>query len=191
MIKLIAALGNPGPEYMSSRHNAGWQMVEYLSFFKDLSWQEKFNASYSDTMVGNRKMHIVLPRTFMNRSGGSVAAASVFFKIRPDEILVIHDDLELEFGLIGFKYGGGLGGHNGLRSVTSSLGTKDFNRFRIGISRPVHKDVTSYVLGSFSNEEQKELPFLLGAAASTLEENIDRDIQETGIELRKIRVIGD
>lgn len=189
MIKLIAALGNPGPEYLPSRHNVAWQLIEYLSFFEELNWQEKFNGTMTDFRIGAEKIHIILPKTFMNRSGISLAAAANFFKIIPEEILVIHDDLELDFGIAGFKYGGGLGGHNGLRSITSSLGTKDFNRFRIGISRPEHNDITSYVLGKFSKEEQKELPFLLSESASILELNFEMDFKEIDSNHRKIRIL--
>ena len=143
----------------------------------------------TDFRIGAEKIHIILPKTFMNRSGISLAAAANFFKIIPEEILVIHDDLELDFGIAGFKYGGGLGGHNGLRSITSSLGTKDFNRFRIGISRPEHNDITSYVLGKFSKEEQKELPFLLSESESILELNFEMDFKEIDSNHRKIRIL--
>ncbi len=189
MIKLIAPLGNPGPEYLSSRHNAAWQLIEHLSFFEELKWQEKFNGTMTDFRNGDEKIHIILPKTFMNRSGSSIAAAANFYKITPEEILVIHDDLELNFGIVGFKYGGGLGGHNGLRSITSSIGTRDYNRFRIGISRPDHKDITSYVLGKFSKEEQKELPFLLSESASILEVNFELDFKELDLKHRKIKII--
>ncbi len=189
MIKLIAALGNPGREYLSSRHNAAWQLIEYLSFFEELKWQEKFNGTMTDFKIGGEKIHIILPKTFMNRSGTSLAAVAKFYKIIPDEILVIHDDLELNFGIVGFKYGGGLGGHNGLRSITSSLGTRDFNRFRIGISRPAHNDITSYVLGKFNKEEREDLPFLLSESASLLELNFDLDYKEIGPKQRKIKVL--
>ena len=189
MIRLIAALGNPGPEYQASRHNAAWQLVEYFSFFEDLKWQKKFNGEFTEVKLGGEKIFIILPLTFMNRSGNSISTLSKFYKIEPDEILVIHDELELGFGLVGFKQGGGLGGHNGLRSVTSALGTKDFNRFRIGISRPEHKDVTSYVLGKFNKEEQKELPFLFESAADILEENIGIDFDKLDMKIRKIRIL--
>ena len=191
MIKLIAALGNPGPEYLSSRHNAAWQLIEHLSFFEELKWQEKFNGTMADFRNGDEKIHIILPKTFMNKSGSSIAAAANFYKITPEEILVIHDDLELNFGIVGFKYGGGLGGHNGLRSITSSLGTRDFNRFRIGISRPDHKDITSYVLGKFNKEEQADLPFLLSESASILELNFELDFKELDLKHRKIKIIED
>ena len=189
MIKLIAALGNPGKEYQTSRHNAAWQLVEYLSFFEDLKWQKKFDGEFTEFTLEGEKIFIILPLTFMNRSGSSVLTAAKFFKIDPDEILVIHDELELESGIVGFKQGGGLGGHNGLRSITSSLGTRNFNRFRIGISRPDHNDITSYVLGKFSRDEQKELPYLLESGADLLEENLRTDFDQLDLNLRKIRII--
>ena len=189
MIKLIAALGNPGKEYQTSRHNAAWQLVEYFSFFENLKWQKKFEGEFTEITLGGERIYIILPLTFMNRSGNSISTAAKFYKIDPDEILVIHDELELDFGIVGFKQGGGLGGHNGLRSITSSLGTKNFNRFRIGISRPEHKDITSYVLGKFSKEEQKELPFLLESGADIFEENIEIDFNQLDMKLRKIRIL--
>lgn len=189
MIKLIAALGNPGTEYLSSRHNVAWQFVEYFSFFDQLNWQEKFNGSLTSVKINNEKAHLILPKTFMNRSGICVSAAAHFYKIEPEEILVIHDDLELNFGIVGFKYGGGLGGHNGLRSITATLGTKDFNRFRIGISRPEHKDITSYVLGKFNEKEREELPLLLNESTLILERDFELDFRELDKEKRKIKVL--
>jgi len=189
MIKLIAALGNPGAEYRESRHNAAWQLVEYLSFFNDLKWQKKYEGEFTEFSLHGNRFYFILPLTFMNRSGGSVRSAANFYKIREDEILVIHDELELEFGVVGFKQGGGLGGHNGLRSLSTSLGTRQFNRFRIGISRPAHDNITSYVLGKFTREEQKELPFLFESAANLLEEHLGADFSELDRSLKKIRVL--
>ncbi len=173
MIKLIAALGNPGIEYKSTRHNIAWQFIKYLSFFDDLHWVGKFNGSYTSSGIGEEKFHIIMPETFMNRSGKSVRQVADFFHIFPEEILVVHDDLELEFGYAGFKNGGGLGGHNGLRSIENFFGTRDFKRFRIGISRPSHKNITSYVLGRFSKEESEKLPLILTKAADLFENNLN------------------
>ncbi len=189
MIKLIAALGNPGLEYKKSRHNVSWQFIEYFSFFDDLNWQKKFSGSFSETIINGNKIFIVLPLTFMNRSGVCVSAVAGFFKIAPEEILIIHDDLELKFGISAFKFGGGLGGHNGLRSVTSSLGTKNFNRFRIGISRPDHSDITSYVLGNFAKAEQTDLPFILDENARLLESELENDFKELEKQYGKISVL--
>jgi len=168
-ISIVAALGNPGAEYQRTRHNIAWQMIEKLSFYDQLNWQEKFNGTFSLYRFGDEVVFFIKPLVFMNRSGMSIASLMNFYKLKPEEVLVIHDDLELEFGTVSFKRGGGLGGHNGLRSTTSSLGTQDFNRFRLGISRPTHKDITSYVLGPFSKEEQIVLPTYLEEAAKLLE----------------------
>jgi len=190
MIKLIIALGNPGQEYQHSRHNVAWQLVEYFSFYEELRWQNKFNGSIAEFKLNDGKIHVVLPDTFMNRSGTCVASVSKFFKIKPEQILIIHDELELNFGKVSFKFGGGLGGHNGLRSITSSLGTKNFNRFRIGISRPEHNDITSYVLGRFNKSEREELPFILNESTLLIESNLENDFSELEKKHRNIKVIG-
>ncbi|MEN8152844.1 MAG: aminoacyl-tRNA hydrolase [Acidobacteriota bacterium] len=189
MIRLIAALGNPGPEYRFSRHNIAWQMIEYLSFYNDLKWQQKFKGLFSETYLLGEKIFIIKPDTFMNRSGLSIASAASFYKLKIEEIAIIHDDLELDFGIIGFKKGGGLGGHNGLRSVTASLGTKDFNRFRLGISRPSHSDITSYVLGNFNKDESAVLPTILEKGAELFEENLEEDFNDLYKKYRKEKVL--
>jgi PTH1 family peptidyl-tRNA hydrolase len=189
MIRLMAALGNPGPEYALNRHNVAWQMIEYFTFFSELNWKEKFNGLLSEFEFGDEKLFLMRPMTFMNRSGSAVASASKFFKIPPEEILVIHDELELEFGIAGLKFGGGLGGHNGLRSITAALGTRDFNRFRIGISRPDHKDITSYVLGNFNPKEREVLPGFLSGGAALLEARLGDDFRVLKTKDRKINLL--
>lgn len=170
MIKLIVALGNPGQKYAFTRHSIAWQLLEHLSFFNSLSWQTKFKGEYSTQSIGGEKIFFLKPQTYMNLSGESVQPFAHFFKIKFDEILVIHDDIELDFGVIGFKTGGGLAGHNGLRSVANSLGTRDFKRMRLGISRPSHGEVEAYVLSNFSDDEKMVLPIYLGKAAQILEQ---------------------
>ena len=170
MIKLIVALGNPGQEYAATRHNIAWQVLEHLSFLDSLSWQSKFKGEYSTQSIGGEKIFLLKPQTFMNKSGESVQSFAHFFKITFDEILVIHDDIELDFGVVGFKTGGGLAGHNGLRSIANSLGTRDFKRMRLGISRPRHGKVEAYVLGKFSDDEKIVLPMYLEKAANMLEQ---------------------
>jgi peptidyl-tRNA hydrolase, PTH1 family len=168
-ISLVAALGNPGPQYAFTRHNIAWQMLEYLSFYQELDWKEKFQGEYSLYRLEGDTIFFLKPWVYMNRSGLSLAALMNYYHLEPEEVLVIHDELELAFGTLGFKQGGGLGGHNGLRSTAASLGTRDFNRLRLGISRPSHRDITSYVLGPFSNEEEALLPAYLEEAARLLE----------------------
>jgi len=168
-ISLVAALGNIGPQYAFSRHNIAWQMIGELSFYPDLHWQEKFKGEYAVYRFGDEAVFFLKPWTYMNLSGQSVAALMNYYKLEPEEVLVIHDELELDFGVTGFKRGGGLGGHNGLRSTAACLGTRDFNRMRLGISRPSHGDITPYVLGPFSQDEEILLPTYLEEAAKLLE----------------------
>lgn len=175
-IRVVVALGNFGAKYALTRHNIAWQMMEFLSFYHELDWQEKFRGVYATYLETQRmeKIYFLKPMTYMNLSGRSLGDLMRFFQVEPEEVLVIHDELELDFGMIGFKRGGGLGGHNGLRSVTENLGTRDFNRLRLGISRPPHRDITSYVLGPFSQEERILLPTFLEESARLLEECLER-----------------
>jgi PTH1 family peptidyl-tRNA hydrolase len=175
MINLIVALGNPEQKYAATRHNIAWQMLEHLSFFNTLSWQTKFKGEYSAQSIGGEKIFILKPQTYMNKSGECIQPFAHFFKIKFDQILVIHDDIELDFGAIGFKTGGGLAGHNGLRSVANSLATRDFKRMRLGISRPIHGSVEAYVLSKFSEDELVVLPLYLERAAKLLELCFDED----------------
>ena len=157
MIELAAFLGNPGKKYSHNRHNAGFLLAEKLPLYKQLSWQKKFRGLYAAVERGSiveflpeglepepeaasvqwpDRLHFIKPETYMNLSGEAVHAAASFFKIKSDKILVVHDELELPLGTISLKFSGGLGGHNGLRSMKASFGTADFWRLRIGIGRP-------------------------------------------------------
>jgi PTH1 family peptidyl-tRNA hydrolase len=156
MIELAAFFGTPGKEYSRNRHNAGFLLAEKLPFYAGLSWQKKFRGSYAaldrNRLTGyfpgspsqetgglsqeDGRLHFIKPETFMNLSGESVSRAASFFKIKIEDIIVVHDELELPLGTLSLKFGGGLGGHNGLRSTKASFGSADFWRLRIGISRP-------------------------------------------------------
>lgn len=151
MLKLFVFLGNPGKEYENTRHNAGFLFCDYL--YPNASWQMKFHSLY--TQEGGIK--ILKPVTYMNLSGTAVSGCASFFKIRPEEILIVHDDLELPFGNAKIQKGGGLQGHNGLRSIKERLGSDQFYRLRIGIGRPKHGDVRLYVTSPFSKDEQISL----------------------------------
>ncbi|MBN2658326.1 MAG: aminoacyl-tRNA hydrolase [Spirochaetales bacterium] len=187
MIKMMVFLGNPGLQYRNTRHNAAWLCCEYMDELKNGSWQKKFKGSWLSSGTGDRKVVCLKPETYMNKSGESVGAAASFFKIKADEILVVHDDLELSFGEIGFRTGGGLAGHNGLKSIAAQLGTKDFHRFRIGIGRPVHGTAASWVTGRFTSEEEIHLPLILEKSAGII---MNFPGRETGtIEQGKISVI--
>lgn len=187
MIKMIVFLGNPGLEYKNTRHNAGWMCCDLIAEIRYENWQKKFKGSWLSQSIGGRKIIFLKPETFMNKSGESVSAAAAFFKIQADEILVVHDDLEQKYGVISFRTGGGLAGHNGLKSLSSLLGTKDFQRLRIGIGRPVHGSVSSFVTGRFSKEEEIHLEIILENSASLVMNCIGKEINS--ISQEKISLI--
>jgi PTH1 family peptidyl-tRNA hydrolase len=151
---LIVGLGNPGAQYELTRHNIGFLAIDFLLNTKNISTTKKaFQAEYARLDSENDSVLFLKPQTFMNRSGKSVLAAASFHKIPADQIIVIHDDLDLALGEIRIKKGGGHGGHNGLRDITNLMGP-DFIRIRLGIGRPSHKgDEANYVLANFSQLE--------------------------------------
>lgn len=171
MIKMVVFAGNPGREYEKTRHNIGWMVLDVISGSDSLIWKKKFNGQWTDYFVGTNKIIFLKPETFINNTGKSVQAAAHFFKIKPEEILLIHDDLELKFEKIVLKKGGGTGGHNGLRSMNQHLGTSEYYRLRLGIDRPVHGSVSSFVLGRFNPDEEIGLQTFI-PQASTILENI-------------------
>ena len=149
-IKLIVGLGNPGPEYEDTRHNAGFWLLDQLAQQWHSHWQDdrKFFGHLIRSTRPSGEIRLLKPQTYMNLSGQSVQAVASFYKIQPQEILVIHDELDLEPGRIKFKLGGGNGGHNGLKDIQARLGSPDFYRLRLGIGHPGDRNlVTSFVLG--------------------------------------------
>lgn len=176
MITLVAFLGNFGKQYEGNRHNVAWQFADALPFASSLSWQKKFKAQYATRQFdtagassGDRTViHFLKPETFMNLSGESIGEACAFFKLKPEEVLVVHDELELPLGTVSLKWSGGLGGHNGLRSMKTVLGTADFWRLRFGVGRPEHPDVAAYVLSDFSGDERITLSQTFPAAGELL-----------------------
>jgi len=169
MIKLTAFLGNPGKTYAKTRHNIAWLLTQETPFTRHVRWKKKFQGRYAEKIIVGEKCIFLKPETYMNKSGESVRASAQFFHINAQEVLVVHDDIELAFGQIAFKMDGGLAGHNGLRSIASALGTRNFHRLRLGISQPPNSDVSSYVLRPFSSEEQEVLPRYLEKAAEALQ----------------------
>src|SRR4249920_577513 len=152
---LVAGLGNPGREYERTRHNAGSLVVDELARRHDGSWRSKFSGSLAEVRLGDLRLALLKPETYMNESGRSVGAAARFFKVEPDALLVVHDDVDLEPGRLQARRGGGLAGHNGLRSLAQDLGTQEFLRLRIGVGRPGRGDrrpVADYVLSEFEPE---------------------------------------
>lgn len=169
MFKLIVGLGNPGREYELNRHNIGWIVLDTQSELRSAMWKSKFKGEYADFRLGSDKVYALKPQTFMNLSGESVQPLMAFFKIQPSEILVLHDELDLPFGFIGLKKGGGLAGHNGLKSIAKCLGTQDFYRMRIGIGRPDRGSVSNWVLSNFPVEQTTELEIVTEQCQKALE----------------------
>jgi PTH1 family peptidyl-tRNA hydrolase len=167
---LVAGLGNPGREYEHTRHNIGWLVADELARRHNGSFRSKFSGQLAEVRVGDRKLALLKPETFMNVSGQSVGAAARFFKVRPDALLVVHDDVDLEPERFQIRLGGGAAGHNGLRSIVSVLGTQDFLRLRIGVGRPGRGDrrpVADYVLSGF--EPEIDVEALVARAADAVE----------------------
>ncbi|MBD66891.1 MAG: aminoacyl-tRNA hydrolase [Halobacteriovoraceae bacterium] len=169
MIKLIVALGNPGAEYELTRHNVAWLLVDTHPKIAENNWKTKFKGEYTDFSVQGEKVYVLKPQTYMNLSGESVQPLCQFFKIDPREILVVQDELDLPFGQIHFKQGGGLAGHNGLKSIAKHLGTQDFMRMRIGIGRPPRGSVSNWVLSKFPAELDTELGIVMEKSNQALD----------------------
>lgn len=165
--KMLVLLGNDGARYARTRHNVGWMLLD--SFSGPVSWQRKFKAEWTKFTIAETPVLILKPQTMMNLSGESVQAAMRFFRYAPGEVLVAHDDVELAFGKVGIRMGGGLAGHNGLRSIAKCLSTRDFWRLRIGVGRPDRGDLHDHVLGRFSPEEEIGLARILSETAALVE----------------------
>ena len=207
MLQLVVFLGNPGAEYKNNRHNAGWILAEALPFFPVLNWHKKFRSLYASVDIARipqsgesanlppaetppaaspaalpGKLHFIKPQLYMNHSGESALAAAMFFKIKPDQIIVVHAEIELPFGTLSLKFSGGLGGHNGLRSIKTCFGSADFWRLRIGIGRPDDRlpgkggnmessrtaGIANWVLSDFTAAEAEALVPVYNAGAGLL-----------------------
>jgi peptidyl-tRNA hydrolase, PTH1 family len=156
---LVAGLGNPGREYARNRHNVGWAVVDELARRHGGSFRSKFSGALSEVRIEGRRLALLKPETYMNESGRSVAAAARFFKVEPYALLVVHDDVDLEAGRLQARLGGGLAGHNGLRSLAQHVGTPEFLRLRVGVGRPGRGDprpVSDWVLSDFAPEDDAE-----------------------------------
>jgi PTH1 family peptidyl-tRNA hydrolase len=172
---LVAGLGNPGREYERTRHNVGWLVADELARRHGGSFRGKFSGQLAETRLDDLRLALLKPETYMNESGRSIGAATKFFKVDPGDLLVVHDDVDLEPGRIQARLGGGLAGHNGLRSIAQAIGTNDFLRLRIGVGRPGRGDrrsVADYVLGNF--EPEIDADALIERAAEAVE-TIARD----------------
>jgi PTH1 family peptidyl-tRNA hydrolase len=168
---LVVGLGNPGPEYAGTRHNAGYLVVDLLADRHGARLRShKARADAAQIRLGGASAVLARTRSYMNVSGPPVAALRSFFKVDPARVIVVHDELDIPFGAVRLKRGGGDNGHNGLKSVTSSLGTREYLRVRFGIGRPPGRmDPADFVLRDFATPERKELPFLVDRAADAVE----------------------
>src|SRR3989454_11081770 len=167
---LVVGLGNPGREYAGHRHNVGWMVVEELARRHGASWKGKFSGQLAEIRIDGHRVALLKPETFMNESGRSVGAAARFYKLQPDAILVVHDEGDFDLGRLQARKGGGLAGHNGLRSVAQHLKTPDFLRLRIGVGRPERGDprpVADYVLSDFDGTT--DVAELVARAADAVE----------------------
>lgn len=172
---LVVGLGNPGREHARDRHNVGWLVVDELIRRHGGSFRQKFSGQLAELRVDDRKLALLKPETYMNDSGRSLAAAARFFKVAPEAIAVVHDEVDLEPGRLQARLGGGLAGHNGLRSIKQALGTAEFLRLRVGVGRPGRGDrrpVADYVLSPFAPEDDGEA---LVARAADAVETLARD----------------
>ncbi|MDQ0282042.1 PTH1 family peptidyl-tRNA hydrolase [Rhodococcus fascians] len=169
---LIVGLGNPGPQYDKTRHNVGFMVADALAgrVGSSFSSHKKSNSDIVQARLDGRSVVVAKPRTFMNLSGQPVAALARFFSVDPANIVVVHDELDIDFGTLRLKLGGGEGGHNGLRSISQHLGTKDYLRVRVGVGRPPGRmDPASFVLKPFSTPERKDLGVVIEEAADAAE----------------------
>ncbi|HZS31557.1 MAG TPA: aminoacyl-tRNA hydrolase [Gaiellaceae bacterium] len=181
---LVVGLGNPGREYARNRHNVGAMVANELARRHAGSWRSKFSGRMAEIRLEGHKLALLKPETYMNESGRSAGAAAAFFKVAPESVLVVHDDSDLELGRLQLRLGGGLAGHNGLRSIAQHLKTQDFLRLRVGVGRPERGDprpLADWVLADF---EAHEDPDGLVARAADAVETLDAE----GVERAQIQV---
>lgn len=178
---LVVGLGNPGPQYAGNRHNAGFMVLDELASRDGGRFKvHKARAEVVEGRVAGHPAVLAKPLSYMNLSGGPVKALAGFYKIEPARIIVVHDELDIPYGALRAKLGGGDNGHNGLKSITKALATRDYLRVRFGIGRPPGRmDPADYVLRDFATAERKDLPLLVDRAADMVESLIDRGLEAT------------
>ena len=176
---LVVGLGNPGREYATTRHNVGFMVADELARRHGGSWRSKFSGELADVRIDSARLALLKPQTYMNESGRSVAAATKFYKVDPESLLAVHDEVDLDLGRMQARLGGGLAGHNGLRSLASALRTPEFLRLRIGVGRPGRGDprpVSDWVLSPF--EPDVDVGALVGRAADAVETLVRDGLEE-------------
>ncbi len=180
-LALVVGLGNPGPGYAGNRHNVGFMVVDELARRVGGRFKaHKAGAAVLEIRLAGRRAVLARPRSFMNVSGRAVGATARFFKVPPTDVVVVHDDLDLEYGVLKLKRGGGEGGHNGLRSISATLGSRDYLRVRFGIGRPPGRmDPADFVLHDFSAEQRRELGLLVDRSADAVEQLLAKGLTAT------------
>jgi PTH1 family peptidyl-tRNA hydrolase len=176
---LVVGLGNPGREYATTRHNVGFMVADELARRHGGSWRSKFSGELADVRIDSARLALLKPQTYMNESGRSAAAAANFYKVDPESLLAVHDEVDLDLGRMQARLGGGLAGHNGLRSLASALRTPEFLRLRIGVGRPGRGDprpVSDWVLSPF--EPEADVGALVGRAADAVEALVRGGLEE-------------
>ena len=172
---LIVGLGNPGPKYALTRHNIGFLAVDLFSqSFGNPPWSEEHNAHVCKFKLDDQQVMLAKPLTYMNKSGESVQSIMHFYKITNDNLLVVHDEVDIPFQAMRLQRNRGPGGHNGLKSINQMLGTQDYTRLKLGVGRPQHPemDIADFVLQKFSSDEQQQLPDFLNKAGDAMESMI-------------------
>nr|WP_321456177.1 aminoacyl-tRNA hydrolase [uncultured Cohaesibacter sp.] len=173
---LLVGLGNPGPQYAGNRHNVGFMAIDEIARQHNFGpWRRKFQGEVSEGQIGRNKVLLLKPATYMNESGRSISEACRFYKIAPADVYVFHDELDLNPGKVKAKLGGGVAGHNGLRSTGAHIGN-EFHRVRIGIGHPGRERVTQWVLGDFAKADKEWLEPILDALAYTAPSLIEHDL---------------
>ena len=181
---LVVGLRNPGPDYVGTRHSIGAEVLDELAgralpMPASFSAHKRTDCDLAQTRLAERAVVLASPRTYMNLSGGPVSAVAKYFSVPATDVIVVHDDIDLDFGVVRLKRGGGEGGHNGLRSISTSLRTRDYVRVRVGVGRPPGRmPVADYVLKRFAKAEQSEVPFLVDHAADAVEELLRHGLVE-------------
>jgi PTH1 family peptidyl-tRNA hydrolase len=181
---LVVGLGNPGPRYAWTRHNAGFLAIDALALRggRVASFRPQFDGLYAEMALASERVGLLKPETFMNASGRSVREAAAFLKVDPEALLVVHDELDLPFGELRLKSGGGDGGHRGIRSITAELGTPAYGRLRVGIGRPAadfQGDIADFVLQAVAPEERLELVSVLERASEVVESVVRDGLPQT------------
>ena len=185
MDKLVVGLGNPGTKYEMTRHNIGWLVLGQSKFAQDLIWKEKFKGLFAT----RGSACFLKPLVYMNLSGESVSLLTNFYKLSLENILVVYDDIDLPFGSMALKPGGGTAGHNGLKSLVARLGDHRFNRLRMGVGRPLHGSASDYVLQKFSTDELNFLPKFLLQAADAIEVYLEKGFEQAAVQYSRTSIL--